>query len=279
MRRAEPPTVALVVTTFERPDALARVLDSAHAQSRPPQRLVIADDGSGGATRRLVEAFARRVGFPVLHAWQPHEGWRVCRARNAAVARCREDYVVTVDGDMLLDQDFVADHVRHARRGSWVQGCRLPLSPAATAGLIGGAPAADRPRPADTDWRHRLQALRAPGLSRRLGRIANGWLAVKGCNQAFWRDDLLRVNGWDESLRGWGPEDKELGERLRNAGVVRRSLAFGALAWHLHHPPRDRSRAAAGHELLAHTRRTRRTRCEQGLAAHLPESPAGEGVV
>ncbi len=279
MRKAEGPTVALVVTTFERPDALARVLDSALAQSRPPERLVVADDGSGETTRVTIEACARRAGFPVLHAWQPHEGWRVCRARNAAVARCHEDYVITVDGDMLLDRDFVADHVHHARPGHWVQGCRLPLSPEATARLVGAARAAAGPCLADTDWRHRPQALRAPWLARCLGRTANGWLAVKGCNQAFWRDDLLRVNGWDESLRGWGPEDKELGARLRNAGVVRRSLAFAALAWHLHHPPGDRSRAAAGQELLAQTRRTRRTRCAQGLAAHLAETLPGAGVV
>ncbi|MCU0977199.1 MAG: glycosyltransferase [Steroidobacteraceae bacterium] len=279
MPRAETPRVALVVTTFERPDALARVLDSAHAQSRPPERLVVADDGSGETTRRIVEAFARRAGFPVVHAWQPHEGWRVCRARNAAVARCREDYVITVDGDMLLDRDFVADHVRHARRGCWVQGCRLPLSPQATARLIGTTEPAALARRTDTDGRHRLQALRVPWLARRLGGLANGWLAVKGCNQAFWRDDLLRVNGWDESLRGWGPEDKELAARLQNAGVARRSLAFGALAWHLHHPPADRSHAKAGQALLARTRRTRRTRCERGLDAHLAESPPGEGVV
>lgn len=279
MRRAEPPTVALVVATFERPDALARVLDSALAQSRPPERLVVADDGSGEATRFTIEACARRAGFPVLHAWQPHEGWRLCRARNAAVARCSEDYVITVDGDMLLDPEFVADHARFARRGSWVQGCRLPLSPQATARHLRDSLPAERPRRADTDGRHRLQAWRLPPLARPLGRVANAWIAVKGCNQAFWRDDLVRVNGWDESLRGWGPEDKELAARLGNAGVTRRSLAFAALAWHLHHPPADRSRAAAGQELLAHTRRTRRTRCEQGLAAHLAESPAGGAVV
>lgn len=279
MQRAEPATAALVVSTFERPDALARVLESALAQSRPPDRLAVADDGSGEATRAVIESFARRAPFPVMHAWQPHDGWRLCRARNAALAGCREDYVISVDGDMLLDRDFVADHVRCARRGCWVQGCRLPLSPEATAARIGAPAPLARPCRADTDWRHRLQARRAPRLARYLGLLANGWLAVKGCNQAFWRDDLLRVNGWDESLCGWGPEDKELGARLRNAGVTRRSLAFAALAWHLHHPPADRSRAAAGHELLAHTRRTRRIRCEQGLAAHLARPPAGEAVV
>lgn len=271
--------IALVVTTYERPGALALVLGSALAQSRRPDLLVVADDGSGAATQALVAGFARQAPVPVVHAWHAREGWGVCRARNAALARADADYVVTVDGDMLLDPDFLADHARHARRGCWVQGCRLPLSPEATARLIGAGPPAPRPRRRDTDWRHWPQAMRLPRLTRALSRGANAWLAVKGCNQAFWRDDLVRVNGWDEALRGWGPEDKELCARLVNAGVARRSLAFGALAWHLHHPPADRSQAAGGRELLARTLRERRTRCERGLDAHLTESPAGGRVV
>jgi glycosyltransferase involved in cell wall biosynthesis len=203
----------------------------------------------------------------------------VCRARNAAVARAPADYVLAVDGDMLLDPDFVADHERHARPGHWVQGCRLPLSPAATARLLAAGQASPPLRRRDTDWRHRPQAWRAPRFAARLGRAANRWLAVKGCNQGFWRRDLVAVNGWDESLRGWGPEDKELAARLENAGVRRRSLAFGGLAWHLHHAPADRSAVAEGQALLARTRREGRTRCESGLDAHLAGSPAGGGVV
>jgi GT2 family glycosyltransferase len=271
--------IALVVTTYERPGALALVLASALTQSRPPDLLVVADDGSGAATRTLVAAVARQAPFPVLHAWQPHAGWGVCRARNAAVARADADDVISVDGDMLLEEDFIADHARHARRGCWVQGCRLPLSPEATGRLIAVGPPAMRPGRRDTDWRHWPQAMRLPWLAGPLRRGANAWLAVKGCNQGFWRDDLVRVNGWDESLRGWGPEDKELCARLVNAGVARSSLAFGALAWHLHHPPADRSQAARGQELLARTLRERRTRCERGLDAHLTESPAGGRVV
>jgi GT2 family glycosyltransferase len=277
--KAERVRLALVVTTYERPGALALVLASALAQSRPPDLLVVADDGSGAATQALVARVARQSPFPVVHAWQPRDGWGVCRARNAAVAGVEADYVVTVDGDMLLDPDFLADHARHARRGCWVQGCRLPLSAAATARLVEAGAPAPRPRRRDTDWRHRPQALRLPWLARLLRRGANAWLAVKGCNQAFWRDDLVRVNGWDETLRGWGPEDKELCARLENAGVARRSLAFGALAWHLHHPPANRSLAAHGQELLARTRRERRTRCERGLDAHRTESLARGGVV
>lgn len=256
---------SLVVTTWERPDALARVLESVLAQHRPPDELIVADDGSGPATRECVARLAAAAPFPVAHSWQPHEGWRLCRSRNLAVSRTRCDYVVLVDGDMLLHPGFLAEHLAHARRGTWVQGCRLPLDEHSTALALGGAPLDTVVAAAPLGLRRRLQAFHAPRLARACGRLANGLLAVKGCNQAFWRDDLVRVNGWDEAITGWGPEDKELCARLAHAGVVRRSLLFAALAWHLHHPPADRLGVASGRAALDLTLRERRTRCSRGL--------------
>ena len=260
--------IALVVTTWDRPDALACVLRSVCGQSRPPDELIVADDGSGPATGEVVADCARRATFPVLHAWQARAGWRACRARNLAVSRASGDYVVVVDGDMLLDRCFLADHEAAARPVHWVQGCRLPLDPAATARALERPGAGRAPRPQDTDLRHRPQARRLPRLARLAATAASAFVAVKGCNQGFWRDDLLRVNGWDESFSGWGPEDKELCVRLGHAGVRRRTLAFAGLAWHLHHPPAPRHAAGAGRAILERTQSERRLRCERGLDAH-----------
>jgi glycosyltransferase involved in cell wall biosynthesis len=260
--------LALIVTTYERADALARVLDSVRGQCRTPDELVVADDGSGPGTRQVVAQFSRHAPCPVVHSWQPDEGWRLARSRNLALARTRSEYVVLVDGDMLLDAHFLADHEAHARPGTWVQGCRLPLDSRATTRLVRSPPGEPGPRGRDTDLRHRLQAAHCPVAARLLARPANLLLAIKGCNQAFWRADLVRANGWDESIEGWGPEDKELCARLANAGVRRRSLMFGGIAWHLHHAsaaPRD---APAGRDALRLTRSLGRVRCERGLDAH-----------
>lgn len=260
--------VGLVVTTYERPLALVRVLHSVLAQSRLPDQVVVADDGSGPQTAGVVAAVAERAGLPVQHARQDDVGWRLCRARNLAVSLLDTEYVLMIDGDMLLDRHFVEDHLRHARPGCWVQGSRLPLGPAATARALEQEPGCFTARPADTDLRHRPLARRRPGLAAALHRVGNALVAVKGCNQGFWRADLQRVNGWDESITGWGPEDKELCARLGHAGVRRQSLVAAGLAWHLHHPPADRNEAAAGHRVLAATLAARRHRCEQGLDSH-----------
>jgi glycosyltransferase involved in cell wall biosynthesis len=261
--------LTLVITTYERPDALAAVLASVGAQRDPPDELVIADDGSAASTRELVEAFATRARQPVLHAWQEHAGFRLTRLRNLAIARSSGDYVVFIDGDMVLHPCFVADHRRLACRGRYTQGVRLRTDAALTKALLADPLAPPGIAARGLGGARRLYGLHAPRLQGPLRHLASTLIAIKGCNQGFWRDDLVRVNGFDEQIEGWGPEDKELCARLRHAGVGRQTLLFGGIAWHLEHPPAKRDRRGENEAILAATLASRRVRCARGLDAHL----------
>jgi len=258
----------LVVTTYERPDALARVLAAVAAQSRPPDELVVADDGSGATTASVVARHAAAARYPVHHVWQPHEGFRAGRIRNAAIAQTRCAYVVLLDGDMIAHRELLADHLALARPGHYSQGVRILLDDAATRRALAAGGELPGPLAAGVGLARRLYAVRAPALTRLVRRVANGVVAVKACNQGFWRDDLLAVNGFDEAITGWGAEDKELCARLDNAGTLRQTLLFAAIAWHLHHPPASRSRAMANQARWQDTVHSRRTRCETGIEGH-----------
>jgi glycosyltransferase involved in cell wall biosynthesis len=261
---------ALVISTYERPDALAAVLDSVARQRAAPDEIVIADDGSGAPTRELIAGFARRSPVPVRAVSQTHTGFRLTRLRNLAIAASTADYLVFIDGDMLLHEGFVADHRRLARAGCFTQGVRIRADAALTARLI------DEPRTPLRAWTPGLGTLRRAYLLRNRGlasvarRAGNRVIAIKGCNQAFWRTDLVRVNGFNEGIEGWGPEDKELCARLVHAGVDRQSLLFGGIAIHLHHAPAARDALPSNQQVLARTLRERRTWCDRGLDAHLP---------
>lgn len=260
---------ALVITTYERPDALAAVLASVDRQSRAPDEVVIADDGSGAATQSLVSDYARRSKTPVRAVSQAHEGFRLTRLRNLGIAATSADHLVFVDGDMVLHPQFIADHARVARRGTFTQGIRVHADEALTRTLL--AKPAHRPAISDPGLGglRRAYLLRSPALSSLTRRVANAFIAIKGCNQAFWRDDLVRVNGFNEAIEGWGPEDKELAARLGFAGIRRQTLLFGGIAVHLHHPPASRAALPANLAVLADTLSARRTRCERGLSSHL----------
>jgi glycosyltransferase involved in cell wall biosynthesis len=263
--------VALAITTYERPEALAAVLDSVARQRVPPAEVVIADDGSGPATREVIAAFAGRSSVPALHVSQPHDGFRLTRLRNLAIAATDADYIVFVDGDMLLHPEFIADHARLARRGFYTQGVRVHADEALTRKLL--AEPASQPGFATPGLGglRRVYLLHSAALASIARTLANGLIAIKGCNQAFWRDDLVRVNGFNEAIEGWGPEDKELAARLENSGVRRQTLLFGGIATHLHHAPASRAALPANIAVLEVTRREHKTRCERGLDAHLPK--------
>lgn len=262
--------LALAITTYERPDALAAVLTTVAHQRSAPDEILIADDGSGPATSEVVSRFAGSVPQTVFHLRQEHLGFRLTRLRNMAIAAASAEYIVFIDGDMLLHPDFIADHRAQARRGYFTQGVRILLDDVATTAAL--TRAAQR-EPVLCSSLHGQGLRRLYEWHSRFGarvarRVANRFIAIKGCNQAFWRDDLVRVNGFDEGIEGWGPEDKELCARLEHAGVRRQTLLFGGIAWHLAHPPANRDQHARNLDVLATTLATRRIRCHRGLDDH-----------
>jgi glycosyltransferase involved in cell wall biosynthesis len=265
--------ISLIITTYNWPQALDLVLTSVARQTRMPDEVIVADDGSGEETARLVASWATRLGAPLQHVWQENRGFRAGRSRNRGIAAARGEYVIAVDGDMVLHEQFVADHENVAERGWFVQGVRIPTSARGAARLL---------RTRSTSFN-----LFTPGLRRRHLALRNRWMSrvfsptavamarVKSCNQGYWRADLVAVNGYEEHMIGWGPEDKECCARLLHLGVRGRELRFAALAAHLYHPVRSPQGTNPNEALFAATLATRRTRCELGLDQHLAEFATG----
>ena len=67
----------LIITTYNRPDALKEVLDSVRRQSLLPAEVIIADDGSTEATRHLISAEKTNFPVPLRHCWQEDKGFRL----------------------------------------------------------------------------------------------------------------------------------------------------------------------------------------------------------
>lgn len=256
--------ISLIVTTYERPDALAVVLRSIARQSLPPFEVIVADDGSGPETAEVVRDAAKRTDA-IVHVWSGHDGFRAARMRNLALGKAGGDYIVSIDGDILLHRHFLADHAAVAERNHFVFGGRALLMPEATQKALDADEYWPFPWSAHVRKRHHL--LRSRLLSR-LFRGPNRFHYVKSCNMAFWRDDAFKVNGFNEDFIGWGAEDNEFAERLANGGVIGKALLYGALCCHLHHPPLTNANLGANLELLAKTRAAKSAWCENGLSSH-----------
>lgn len=264
--------VSLVITTYNWPRALDLTLASVAGQSLLPSEVIIADDGSGPETARVVQSWSRQLGCDIKHVWQEDSGYRLARSRNRAIATAQADYVVLADGDMVLHPKFIEDHVHCARPNCFIQGARPRISAAVTEQLLRGSL---RRLGAFTEGvEHRLYALRNAALSRWATKTKSSLSGIQGCNQSFWREHILQVNGYDERFTAWGPEDREFAARLLHIGLKRQYVRHRAIAFHLHH----HSRAPEGYNpfdrLLAETLLTRAVWCKQGIDSHLSSPPA-----
>lgn len=269
MQRA--PFISVVITTYNRPDALTAVVEACFAQNDKNFEIIIADDGSTANTKSCVEGLQARSPVPLTHVWQEDLGFRAAMARNRGTLAARGDYIVFLDGDCVPQRDFIAQHRKLARPGFFVSGSRVLLSPALTARVLEehidltAASVADK-----IGYRLRghtnkvLQLLfRFPDIGRESRRFT--FRRIKSCNMGVWRSDLDTVNGFDESFLGWGHEDTDLVVRLFNAGVMRKYGSFSTEVLHLWHKEAQRDQESSNKRLVLERAANKTILATQGL--------------
>lgn len=262
---------AVIVTTYNRPDALAVVLEGYCCQSDRDFGLIVADDGSTEETAELMRQFAQRAPFPLTHVWQEDRGFRAAAIRNRAIASTDAEYVIFTDGDCVPSRHFVRVHKELAEPGYFLGSNRVLLSSELTNRVV-------RERLPIHTWSGVDWAL---SWSRRevnrllpLVKLSDGpfrkwtpgrWKGIKTCNLSVWRADLIRVNGLDESYEGWGLEDSDLVIRLLHAGVKHKNARFAATVFHLWHFEQDRMSLPVNQKRLDELLRSSRVRAAIGL--------------
>lgn len=237
------PSVAVVIAIHNNLPGLKSCLLALQRQSHPPDRVYVADDGSGPEIADFLKTFQSNL--KISHVWQEHRGYRRSVSLNNALRILDQNYVLFLDGDEIPHSRFIADHLRFARRGTVVLGTRCGLLGFRESGLF-HQPSLGRllllfvqgrlindsmaiTVSVKTRFVGLLKGLRLP-----FGRFARCSVReVHGGNMAAWREDLVRVNGYDEDFLGWGFEDQDLVKRLLQAGVMTHQLSFQGICFHL----------------------------------------------
>ncbi|MES2320859.1 MAG: glycosyltransferase family 2 protein [Pseudomonadota bacterium] len=267
------PFISVVITTYNRPDALAAVVEACFAQHDKNFEIIIADDGSTANTKQAIDALKTRSPVALHHVWQPDEGFRAAMARNRGVVASKGDYVVFLDGDCIPQADFISRHRALARRGYLVTGSRILLTEELTARILDKSVDILR-LGALQKLRYRLQGhsnkllqwlFRWPDIGRESRRFT--WRRIKSCNLGVWRSDLDTVNGFDGSFVGWGYEDSDIVVRLFNAGVMRKDGAFATEVLHLWHREAQRNDEASNRKLVLERARNKTIVATLGLTA------------
>lgn len=265
-----PARIGVIISTYNKPQELKLVLEGWLAQKDRNFAIYVADDGSAAETTELVNKMAEASDIPIRHVWQKDDGFRLSRVRNLAIHTASGcDYLIITDGDCIPLPGMVAAHRKKAEKGCFLNGERLLLSKELSAGLLA------HPWPIATESTVKLftRALKGeinralplllPTMTTAPSQRLHG---LRGCHLSFWREDLIRANGFDETYHGWGREDSDMAARLFHLGIHRRNLR-GMPLLHLWHHEASRDKLNRNDQLLEDCIRQQRTRALIGLDA------------
>jgi glycosyltransferase involved in cell wall biosynthesis len=259
-------TVTLIITTYNWPAALGKALQSLLSQSRLPNEVIIADDGSTSETKWLIEKYQpsiEKLGIKLKHSWQADEGFRVSRSRNLAISKANSDYIICIDGDIIMDERFIADHMAHAETGCFISGKRARLSKDYSESILDNVTIPSMLSKGIA--RGREAAFRSTSLSKLFSKKIQSVANVHSCNISFWREDAIKVNGFNADFVGWGAEDKEFCIRLVNSGLYNKRIKFAAVAYHIYHKESSKSMVAYNQDIFDATSKHSLTWCQKGL--------------
>jgi GT2 family glycosyltransferase len=272
--------VSVVITTYNRSDALLAVLQALIVQSDTAFEVIVADDGSQLVHQLAIQQSRQAKALKVLHVWHPDVGFTASKVRNRGVANASGNYIIFLDGDCVPEHDFIARHKQLAQAGAFVNGSRVMLSP----DLSGQAISDARHILGRGSWywfRQRLlghankltHLLRLPNGAYRL-RPGFSWKGIRSCNMGVWRSDFEAVDGFDESFVGWGHEDADFVLRLHNFGIVRKNGYCATEVFHLWHREASRDQESLNAQTVRQRASTRIISANLGYSQKRPNDDA-----
>ena len=243
--------ISVLLATYNWPEALQKCLESLASQTDTNFEIIIADDGSGPPTRLLIDSLKENYPTPIVHLWQADHGFRKTTILNLAIKEARGNYLIFLDGDCIVQPDFITRHRQLAQHGHLVTGSRVLLSESVSKTIL-----------AWPSWSfaqfkaHLLQYRLTGGINKYWPIVLKWgdgtwrlydkfvWRRIKGCNMACWSADAKAIGGFDEEMTGWGHEDADFVFRLQQSGIVRKSGSWSTEVFHLFHRIHDQSNAA-----------------------------------
>jgi len=228
---------SLIISTYNWTQALRACLLSILNQTTPPSEIIIADDGSTDETRNLINSIKLQTNIPINHVWHKDEGFQLAKIRNKAIKQAKYDYIIQIDGDLILHPYFIIDHIKAAKEDCFVRGSRVRLTLPLTSKIF-ETNNLDFFSIFSKEINSKFNGIRSSILKKITSRSNKSPHNMLGCNMAYWKNHALKINGYENNLIGWGHEDEEFAARLINLGLNKLKIKNTAIVYHLFHKER-----------------------------------------
>jgi len=264
-------SIGVIISTYNNPKWLEKVLWGYLHQTIIPDEIVIADDGSKEDTRLLIHSFKKKL--PIKHVWHEDDGFQKSKILNKAIAQSTSDYLIFTDQDCIPRNDFVETHLKYSQSGYFLSGGYFKLPMNLSLNLTR--------EDISTGNSFNLSWLRKNGLkcSFKCTKLVKNSLLTgfmnaitptkatwNGCNSSGWRADILKTKGFNEEMQ-YGGQDRELGERLFNMGIKSKQIRYSAICLHLDHkrPYKTTESISKNRAIRKNTRKTKITATPNGI--------------
>jgi glycosyltransferase involved in cell wall biosynthesis len=261
------PKSTLVTPTYNWPNALELLLLSIKNQSVLPDEVIIADDGSKEETTKLIQEFQKDFPIPLIHVWHEDKGNQKPKIMNKAIAKAKNDYIIEIDGDIIMHKDFIKDHLTYAVKGFYLFGSRVNIQKSFLHTIF------------DKKIIHfgffaegikkRTRTIRFPLFMKFAEAHEQRSSKLRGCNMSFWREDFIKINGFNEGLVGWGIDDSEMIQRLHNMGIKGKRLKQTGIAYHIYHKEQNKNNLEINNAIEKETTEKKIIFIENGINKYL----------
>ena len=261
------PKCSLITPTYNWPEALELLLLSVTKQTVLPNEVIIADDGSKEETTELIKKFQKDFPVPLIHVWHEDNGNQKPKIMNKAIAKAKYDYIIEIDGDIIMHRNFVEDHLNYAKKGVYLFGSRVNTQKSILETIF---------KDKTTSFHFFSKGIKKRGRTLRIPFFMNfaklhdkRSSKLRGCNMSYWKEDFIKVNGFNEGLVGWGVDDSELIQRLHNIGIQGKRLKNIGIAYHIYHKEQDKSHIHLNNAIEDEVREKKITLIENGVNQYL----------
>jgi glycosyltransferase involved in cell wall biosynthesis len=258
---------SLIISTYNWPEALRLVLKSLNNQSIFPDEAIIADDGSGISTKNLVEEEKTKFSFPIKHIWHKDNGFRKAEILNKAIAKSIGNYIIQVDGDCIMHNRFIENHLSFSGKNTYLYGSRVNIQKNHLDLLF---------YKEQVHFSFFSKGIKKRGRTLYILILANLIKAknsfshkFRGCNTSFYKKDFIAVNGYNEDFKGWGREDSELAFRFHNFGLLSKRLKFQGIVYHIFHNEKSKNNLEKNNNIELETIENKRVWTENGINKYL----------
>jgi glycosyltransferase involved in cell wall biosynthesis len=258
---------SLVTPTYNWPEALDLLLLSVMNQTVLPNEVIIADDGSKSETKTLIKQYQNIFPVPLIHIWHEDIKNRKPSIMNQAIAKAKYDYIVEIDGDIIMNKHFIEDHLFNAEEGFYLFGSRVNIQKSLLEKLFNKK--IIHFNFFSKGIKKRGRTIRLTFLMKFAKAVNHRSSKLRGCNMSFWKSDFIKINGFNENLVGWGIDDSEMIERLHNLGIKGKRLKYAGIAYHIFHPEQSKSHIEINHEIERLTKEKKLTFIEKGINQYL----------